>query len=107
MFTVIAMRRRALLLLLVLSGYGVLLPGCVDRPLITFANFRDEKVAIHIDGDRVLILPPRESEGLPYAVASWTWRRRIEARDSLNHVIWISYLDAGDLVNQHWRLEIH
>jgi hypothetical protein len=80
--------------------------ACVDRPLITFTNHRDERVFIHIDGDRVLILRPHTSEGLPYQVASWTWPRHIEARDPTNHTFLSLKASAGDLALQHWRVDI-
>jgi hypothetical protein len=81
-------------------------PACTDRPLIVFANHRDHHVAIHIDGDRVLILRPHTTEGLPYSVASWTWPREIEARDQFNHPILSFHASAGDLALQHWRVDI-
>lgn len=80
--------------------------ACVDRPMITFANHRDTKVAVHIDGDRVLILRPRTAEGLPYTVAAWTWPRHIEARDEQNRTILSFRASAGDLLVQNWRIDI-
>jgi hypothetical protein len=100
----VAVQRHMLLVLFV--WIGVSLAGCTDRPLITFANHRDHHVAIHIDGDRVLILRPHTTEGLPYAVAAWTWPRHIEARDQFNHRILSFYAGAGDLALQHWRVDI-
>lgn len=81
-------------------------PACVDRPLIIFANYRNEKVSIHIDGDRVLVLRPNTSEGLPYQVASWTWPRHIEARDPSNRTLLAVNASAGDLALQNWRFDI-
>jgi hypothetical protein len=95
-----------LVLLVAMVWIGVSLAACTDRPLITFANHRDHHVAIHIDGDRVLILRPHTTEGLPYAVAAWTWPRRVEARDQFNHPILAFYAGAGDLALQHWRVDI-
>jgi hypothetical protein len=80
--------------------------GCADRPLIVFDNHRDDRVAVHIDGDRVLILRPHTAEGLPYLVASWTWPRHIEVRDGFNRPILSFRASAGDLALQHWRLDI-
>lgn len=99
-----AMRR--IILLLVLVVLPAIVAGCADRPLILFANHRDDRVAVHIDGDRVLILRPRTAEGLPYAVAAWTWPRRIEVRDQFNRPILSFYASAGDLALQHWRVDI-
>ena len=81
-------------------------PGCVDRPLIVFANHRDTFVDVHIDGDRVLILRPHTTEGLPYQAAAWTWPRRIELRDYMQGTFSTIYASAGDLALQHWRVDI-
>lgn len=98
---------RGVLTLLVVIGALAGTAACVDRPLITFANHRDTKVAIHIDGDRVLILRPHTTEGLPYQVAAWTWPRRIEARDDRNRTIFSFTASAGDLALRHWRVDIY
>jgi hypothetical protein len=97
-------RRIVSVVLLALTILGA--PACADRPLIMFANHRDHQVAIHIDGDRVLILRPHTTEGLPYSVAAWTWPRQIEARDQFNQRILTFYASAGDLALQHWRVDI-
>ncbi len=94
------------LLIALLLGALASQTACVDRPMITFANHRDTKVAIHIDGDRVLILRPRTAEGLPYTVAAWTWPRHIEARDEQNRTILSFHASAGDLLVQNWRIDI-
>ncbi len=91
--------------LLVLSMLAT--TSCVDRPLIRFQNFRDDRVAVHIDGDRVLILRPHTTEGLPYQVAAWTWPRHIEVRDQQNRPFMAFRASAGDLALQHWRVDIH
>ncbi len=96
----------ALLLGVTLLAAGTIAAGCVDRPLITFENHRDTRVAVHIDGDRVLILRPHTAEGLPYSVAAWTWPRHIEVRDDVNRPILSFDADAGDLLNLNWRLDI-
>lgn len=82
------------------------LTGCADRPLIVFANHRDDRVAVHIDGDRVLILRPQTTEGLPYQVAAWTWPREIQVRDPRNEPILTFKASAGDLALRHWRVDI-
>jgi hypothetical protein len=93
--------------LVLLLALGVLpAAACVDRPLIQFANHRDDRVAVHIDGDRVLILRPHTTEGLPYQAAAWTWPRRIEVRDELNRPILAFRASAGDLALTHWRVDI-
>jgi hypothetical protein len=93
-------------LLLVLLPILTVMPACADRPLIMFANHRDDRVAVHIDEDRVLILRPRTTEGLPYTVAAWTWPRHIEVRDEANRTILTFYAGAGDLALQGWRVDI-
>ena len=80
--------------------------SCADQPLISFANHRDEHVAVHIDGDRVLILRPHTTEGLPYQVAAWTWQRHIEVRDEVDRPILSFRASAGDLAVQYWRVDI-
>ena len=97
---------RTLLLILLLTPLAVALTACADRPLLLFHNHREERVAVHIDGDRVLILRPRTAEGLPYQVAAWTWPREIEVRDQLNQPILRFRASAGDLALQHWRVDI-
>ena len=92
----------ALLLLLITLAAT----SCADRPLILFDNHRDERVAVHIDGDRVLILRPHTAEGLPYQPAAWTWPRHIEVRDQRNRPILSFRASAGDLALSHWRLDI-
>lgn len=99
-------RRRFLFGLVLATAAPFYASGCVDRPLIVFENHRDDKVAVHIDGDRVLILRPHTTEGLPYSVASWTWPRRIEVRDMENQTILSFSASAGDLALQNWRLDI-
>lgn len=96
---------RAVLLATVL-GLAFTVAGCADRPLVLFDNQRDERVAVHIDGDRVLILRPHTAEGLPYQVAAWTWSREIEVRDELNRPFLRFRADAGALAQQHWRIVI-
>ena len=97
---------RALLLILLLMLPAVATPACADRPLIRFHNHREERVAVHIDGDRVLIVRPHTAEGLPYQVAAWTWPREIEVRDQRNEPILRFRASAGDLALQHWRVDI-
>lgn len=97
---------RIIPLILLLVVLPVATASCADWPLIMFNNYRGERVAVHIDGDRVLILRPYTSEGLPYTVASWTWPRTIEVRDERNETILTLRASAGDLALQHWRLDI-
>jgi hypothetical protein len=98
---------RRLLVVLVLLSLPITASACVDRPLITFDNHRDDRVAVHIDGDRVLILRPHTAEGLPYQVAAWTWPRHIEVRDSHNQPLLSISASAGDLALQNWRFDIY
>ncbi len=90
------------MLVIVVAATG----SCADKPLIHFENFRDDRVAVHIDGDRVLILRPHTAEGLPYQVAAWTWPRVIEVRDEQNRPFLTFRASAGDLALQHWRVDI-
>lgn len=94
------------LLLALLLLFAPLTASCADRPLIRFENFRDDRVAVHIDGDRVLILRPHTAEGLPYQVAAWTWPREIEVRDEQNQRIFAFKASAGDLALRQWRVDI-
>ncbi len=81
--------------------------GCVDRPAIVFHNHRQTPVSVHVGGDRVLILAPNTAEALPYQVSAWTWPRRIEVREyGTNRLILSFRATAGDLANQHWRVDI-
>ena len=97
---------RLVLLILLLMPAASAATSCADRPLILFHNYREERVAVHIDGDRVLILRPHTAEGLPYQVAAWTWPREIEVRDQVNEPILRFRASAGDLALQHWRVDI-
>lgn len=98
------MKRAALVLFALLTVR--LATGCADRPLILFDNHREDRVAVHIDGDRVLILRPHTAEGLPYLVAAWTWQRHIEVRDEQNRTVLSYRASSGDLALQGWRLDI-
>jgi hypothetical protein len=81
--------------------------SCADRPAIAFANHRDYPAAIHIGGDRVLILAPHTTELLPYQVAAWTWRRRVEVREyPSGRLLSTLRASASDLAAWRWRLDI-
>lgn len=95
-----------MVIFLALAASALLTSSCADQPLILFANYRDQPVNVHIDGDRVLILRPFTAEGLPYTVASWAWPRRIEVYEFNGNRLLSFTASAGDLANSGWRVDI-
>ncbi|MGD9892196.1 MAG: hypothetical protein AB7R89_09290 [Dehalococcoidia bacterium] len=83
----------------------MLLAGCADAPVIYFANESDAPVSISVDGDRLLVLRPHSSEGLPYSTAAWAWPRRIDARSwPEGRLLWSESVDADQLARHRFRL---
>ena len=80
--------------------------GCADEHKIWFENHRDEVVTISIDGDRLVLLRPHNTEYLPYSTAAWAWPRRIDVATRAGVPISSEYLDADDLAHQLWTIYI-
>jgi hypothetical protein len=81
--------------------------GCADKKAILFENHLDRAMTIHVDGDRLLILRPGTTEGIPYSTAAWAWPRTIEARDYATGALYMRFVaDTTDLIQHHWHIDI-
>jgi hypothetical protein len=102
-----SVRWRAALLLPLLSLVIVPGAGCADQQGILFHNHLDRAMTVHIDGDRLLILRPGVTEGIPYATAAWAWPRTIEVRDYVTGDLHMRLVaDATDLIQYRWLIDI-
>jgi len=74
---------------------------------LAVTNTSSEVVEVRINGDRVLILQPAETQYLPVGAIVWNSPQTIEVRrypDGLRLFVWRAGLT--DLANNHWRLRV-
>ncbi|MGH2583482.1 MAG: hypothetical protein ACRDJE_01055 [Dehalococcoidia bacterium] len=83
------------------------LGACADQQTILFRNHLDHPVTVQIDGDRLLILAPETTEGLPYTAAAWNWPRTITVRDYVSgERLYTFEADTPRLIRNRWRVDI-
>jgi hypothetical protein len=97
----------AALLVALLLGATSVTTGCADKKAILFENHFDRAMTVHVDGDRLLILRPGVTEGIPYSTAAWAWPRTIEARDYATGELYLRLVaDTTDLIQYRWHIDI-
>jgi hypothetical protein len=74
---------------------------------LAVTNTSPEVVEVRVNGDRVLILQPSETQYLPVGAIVWNSPQLIEVRrypDGQSLFSWRAGLT--DLANNHWRLRV-
>ncbi len=102
------MRAALVRLLPLLVLVAAISASCADITYIWFQNTRDEPVTVSVDGDRLLVLRPRTTEGLPYSSAAWAWPRRVDVatwREGFH--LWSAQYDADDLARERFVIPIY
>jgi hypothetical protein len=78
----------------------------LDEIEVTYVNRTDQTVAVHVNNDLDVTVPPDEEVTVEYRKIEWWWSADLEIRDLQGRLISASRYDDDDLKRLDYRIVI-